>query len=282
MKFIGFSALIFLLGCQTSLLGNRMKTKLCSPEKIALSSGDFKVQVSRYKSGEEESDRSILIMPPTGGATILDRNFARHFCVSGFDVMILEEWTRENFAIDLGIHHRLYSAGQKAIDLVISQTGSRFIGMLGTSVGATHAAVAANLTERLDAVFIIVGGAPIPGIIVDSDQKAMEDLRQKRFEKFAFKSRREYLAALDKEFPLDPFKTAPLYKKKDLGMFLSTTDTTVPAQYQTALRDLWKPKKVIEVSSNHFISIIKAWLWHQKEIQKFFEESAKTSSPVES
>lgn len=257
-----------------------MKTKICSPEKVEFKDGDFKVMVSRYKSGELESQRTILIMPPTGGTTILDRNFARHFCAAGFDVFILDEWTHPSFTADLDIHHRLYTAAQKAIGLVLSQVKSRFIGMLGTSVGATHAAVAANLTERIQAIFTIVGGAPIPGVIVDSDQKAMQDLRKQRFEKFGFKDREEYLAALTKEFPLDPFKTSPLYKQKDLGMLVSTTDTTVPAQYQSELRALWKPRKVIELSNNHFFSIIKGWLWYQKDIQRFFEESAKTSSPV--
>jgi hypothetical protein len=273
MRLIFMSLFFFSLGCQSLALPTGKRSN-CEKTEIQIGPQDFRVEVTRYGT-TSNSNHAIIIRPPTGGATVLDRSFAKKFCRAGFDVYILNHWTGDNEkAIDLDLHHRLYTRAHKAATLLIETLPQGFIGMLGTSVGATFAAVEANLHERVDAIFTIVGGAPIPGVVVHSDQKAMRELKEKRMEKFHFKTDTEYLEALNAAFPLDPLKTSPVYKQKQFGMIISSTDTTVPAAYQKKLADLWKPQVVYIFSTNHFYSIIRAWWSYQNEIIQFFINSA--------
>lgn len=241
-----------------------------------LGSSEFSVKISRYAEATP-SQSAILILPPTGGTTFLDRNIANKLCVAGFDVYILNEWTgQDESADDLRLHDRLYTRSLKALDVVLkSINGGGFVGALGTSVGATYLAVAMSQIDRIDAAFSITGGAPIPGIIVDSDQQAMKDLKQRRYEKFKFKNDQEYLAALEKEFPLDPFKNEKKFQGKKLGMAIAKKDTTVPVRYQRELEQLWKPKPVFELDSAHFWGIVGTWWDNDKDIVQFFIDAAK-------
>lgn len=63
-----------LWGCQ------QVPTKLyvrsdCKSVETSFQDQDFTVEVQQY-TGISKSDRAILIMPPTGGSTILDRSMA--------------------------------------------------------------------------------------------------------------------------------------------------------------------------------------------------------------
>ena len=146
--------------------------------EVKYGSAEFQVRVAKY-SGTEPSSKSLLILPPTGGENYIDRSYAKDFSSLGYDVYILQSWTGvDELSIDLEIHQRLYGRGQKAIELVLNQINSPYIGLLGTSVGALHGAIAASKQDKLDSVFIITGGAPIAEVIILSDQKAMQDLKQ--------------------------------------------------------------------------------------------------------
>jgi len=265
-------ALFFLTltGCQSVMFPQLSKLH-CEIVKSEIAGDGINVKITTYAS-REKSERAILLYPPTGGSNFLDRQYATKLCLAGFDVTILESWTgdTEPDAEDLGLHHRLYSKSLKVTEMVLKQIPHKFVGVLGTSVGATYIAVAMNLIERFDAAFIIVGGAPMPEVIVNSDQGAMQELKQKRYKKYGFKNDSEYLAALDKEYPLDPFKTPPLFKNKTLGMIYSSTDTTVPAATQIKLKELWQPQTVYEFSNSHFWTIVKSWMFHQNDIVEFF------------
>jgi hypothetical protein len=50
----------------------------------------------------------ILIEPPTGGITLLDKAFAKSFCMAGAETALLETWTgyEESEKIDFGVHDR--------------------------------------------------------------------------------------------------------------------------------------------------------------------------------
>ena len=158
---------------------------------------DFQVNVAKY-SGINPSTKSLLILPPTGGENYIDRSYARDFSKLGYDVYILQSWTgMDERSSDLEIHQRLYGRGQKAIELVLNQISSPYIGLLGTSVGALHAAIAASKQTKLNSVFIITGGAPIVDVIVSSDQKAMQELKKTRIERFGFKNTEENKVALE-------------------------------------------------------------------------------------
>lgn len=271
-------AMPLLAGCQNF---SQVKRIHCEIRDSELVGEDITVKVTRYSQGTA-SDRSILLYPPTGGTNLIDRSHAKHLCAAGFDVYILNDWSGTNEkAFDLELHKRLYERARLATATVLTQVKSPFIGMLGTSLGATFAAVMTNLFEEFDAVFVVVGGASMPSIIVHSDQKAMRELKTKRFQKYAFKSNEEYQSAIESVFPLNPLITPPLYKKKTLGMIYSPVDTTVPGKDQLELKALWSPQTAIEVPSSHFMTIIKSWLVYQEDIVDFFIRAAeKSPSPA--
>ncbi len=249
----------------------------CRDNSRRYTEGQMGVDVTLY-SAENPSDKSILIMPPTGGKTILEKRYAADFCKAGFDVYILESWSGlGESATDLDLHQRLYGRGQQAISLVLTDVKSAYIGMLGTSVGGLHAAVAASYQPRLDAVFVITGGAPIGEVVVASDQKAMQELYEARKKRYGFTDRAENVRALEKSLQLEPMKLGDGYKKKVLGMAIATEDTTVPTESQRKLEHYWKPQTVIELSHGHFWGIVNTWVFHSKDVRRFFEESsAKT------
>jgi hypothetical protein len=153
-----------------------------------------------------------------------------------------------------------------------------YVGLLGTSVGATYAAVAANTFSKLNSVFFIVGGVTIPRVVVTSDHPNMVKFRKERYEKFKFKNDAAYEAAIDQVFHLEPTRLGDVHVGKDFGAVISTNDSTVPFATQQNLVGFFHPRTVIELSSSHFWAILKTWLFHSHEIQDFFEQSVSKAS----
>lgn len=246
----------------------------CGSERLTMNDQNFQVKVIRYL-GNSPSSRAILILPPTGGTNLIDRSYARRFCYNGFNVFIVDRWSNDTYQSDeLELHQRLYTQAAHAVGTVLQNIPHKFIGLMGTSVGALYATVAAGTFDRIDAVMTIVGGSTIPGVIVGSDQKAMVDLKARRYAKYGFKSDVEYLARLDAAFSLDTTELPPKFKKMDLATVIATEDLTVRTENQYSLRNYWKPSKVIEISAGHFWGIVYSWLFHSREITQFFKASA--------
>lgn len=107
-------------------------------------------------------------------------------------------------------------------------------------------------------------------IIANSDQLILEDVRKKRFEKYGYGSRAEYIHQLEKVIKLDPLTLGEGFKGKKLGMILDRLDKTVPTKNQEVLRKLWKPQTFVQYHSGHLCAILKTWLFKQHEVIKFF------------
>lgn len=253
---------IFFVGCSS----------LPPESDLKMGTSEFQVDVSYY-AAETPVQRSILIMPPTGGTNFIDRSYAKAFQKKGFDVYILNKWTASNeMNIELGIHQRLYTRAQTAIAEVINHIKTPEIGLLGTSVGGLHAAVAASTQPRLNSVFVITAGVSIPEVIVTSDQKAMTDAKAQRNVKYDFTNDEVYLNSLKKEFFLDPTDLQPLHRTKRLGMVVALKDSTVPIKTQNQLMDLWSPTTIVRFNNDHFWTIVKTWLFKKSDVVGFFEK----------
>ena len=242
--------------------------------------GDFKVQILQYNCESDPvkaADKTLLIMPPTGGTNYIDQSYAKQFCKAGFEVYIIESWTgmlEKN--TDLGVHQRLYTRAQKAMTVTLQQVKSPFIGLLGTSVGAMHAAVASNQQPRINAIFSILGGIPITNIIITSDQKAMIDLKQLRQQKLGIKNDDDYQNQLGQAFHLEPSLSGELFKSKKFGAVVATQDETVPTKNQNQLVEFWRPETVITLNNDHFWGIVKTWMFHSDEVLDFFQRARQT------
>jgi hypothetical protein len=246
----------------------------CQPTQNSVSDGDFSVKTLDYLPSKP-SDKTLFIFPPTGGTNTIDKSYASQFCKKGFQVQILEGWTKDQETeIDFEIHQSFYSKAQKAIALVLNQSKSKFNGLIGTSVGGLHASISASLQDRLDAVFVITAGTSIAEVVVYSDQEAMKGLNKRRKEKFQTASDEDQIARIGQAFKLEPLTLGDGFKTKDLGVSIATKDTVVPVEQQNKLKNLWKPKKEIYIENDHFWGIVKTWLFHSDEILDFFEQSA--------
>lgn len=224
------------------------------------------------------SGKSLILLPPTGGTNLIDRSYAKRFCNEGYDVYLLNDWSRPGeVGSDLSFHQHAYTNSQRAIRLTLARIKTPFIGLIGTSVGATYAAVAANTFPEIKAVLFIVGGVPLPRVIVTSDHSSMTTLHKARFERFKFENDDQYEAAINREFNLEPTRLGSLHEAKDFAAVIALNDTTVPFETQKNLLDFFKPRKVITLSSSHFWAILKTWLFHTDELVSFFNESAATS-----
>lgn len=243
----------------------------CSGTDLSFTEQDFSVETLHYRP---ENTRSIvLIIPPTGGTNIIDRSYAKGLCKEGIDTYILSHWTGDDeYNLELSIHTRFYARAYKAIGIVLKNLPKgKEIGLIGTSVGGLHGSIAASRYPEITRAFIITGGAHIPSIIANSNQEAMEDAWEKRRKLFSFKSRSEYITALENVIELEPLNRLAIPSKKKFGMVISTTDKTVPTINQERLKALWKPETVIYNEYDHFWTIVTTWLFDAQKIYDFFK-----------
>lgn len=248
-------------------------------QHTTLEESGFKVDLLRFTKSNPGRP-NILILPPTGGMTLLDSNMAKKLCRAGFDATILKRWSGDNEkAEDLGLHQRLFTKAMRAIELTLKSYSSSFHGILGTSVGGCFTAVAMNQFPQLNAAFVIAAGIPIPSIIVQSDHPSMRHLYKARFEKYGFKNDEEYLRSLAPQFHLDPLQTPPLFRGKKLGLSIVTRDTMVPTADQKKLMELWNPETIFQIKAGHFWGIVGTWWKHDRDIVRFFLEANKNTSP---
>ena len=244
----------------------------CTQETLTINHGpDFEVEAVSYKPQEVKS--YIIIIPPTGGTNFIDRSYAKGLCQRGHHVYILAHWTGlDEINMELEIHRRLYARAYRAIGVVLELVPKEAkVGILGTSVGGLHAAIAASRYTQITSSMIILGGAHIPSIIANSDQKAMVDAWKERQKRYGFKNKTEYIEALSQVIELEAFDRAMISPPKKFGMVISTGDQTVPTANQERLKSLWLPEHVIYKDSGHFWSILSTWLFEKNFIYDFFK-----------
>ncbi|WPU66487.1 hypothetical protein [Peredibacter starrii] len=267
MKFI-YAAFFFILALP-------VRSETCKSESITLTELDFKVDLLVF--GPKSSSKHILVIPPTGGTNVIDRNWAKKFCEAGFRTHILEHFTNDDeYALDLDIHQRFYSRTQRAIGMYLATIPpEHYVGLLGTSIGGIHAAMAMGLYDRPNSAFVIASGADMPSMIANSDQELMVTAWKKRQKLFNIPDKKTYIDLLSEKIPYDPLKLPRKFENKDLGMILATSDTTVPYENQKKLQEHWRPKTVINYSFNHFGAIVLSWVWDGNSVVKFFNDSSK-------
>ncbi|MES2526746.1 MAG: hypothetical protein V4598_06650 [Bdellovibrionota bacterium] len=262
-------ALILFLA-QLGILGS-LEAKDCFFENKKFDEEDFFAEARFYPV--TGSLKTIIILPPTGGTNMIDRSYARLLCASGYNVYILDKYTGyDEYNLDLEIHRRYYGRTQRAVDLLVKDVpDTHHLSIMGTSVGALHAAISAGRVDRIRNALIITGGADITGLIVDSDQEVMKVAREKRNKMFGFKTRDDYYNELKKHIELDPLNYETKFSGKKISMVIADNDTTVPGNYQRLLQKIARPTRTLEMSDNHFWAIVKTWLFHRDFVVKSFQ-----------
>lgn len=237
----------------------------------------FWVEIAEYSAVDNQvPERSILILPPTGGANFIDKSYARGLSRRGAVVKILLGWSgQDEVSTALSLHQDLHERALRAIELTMeSVPPTQKISLMGTSVGALFVAISASRYARPDRLLSIAGGVPIPEVIAESDHESMVKLRKQRTEEFGFKSGAEYEKAIHEVFTLDPLDleknlSGSRLRAKNLGVIYFTEDHTVPTKNQLQLFELWQPQFSVSLAAGHVWGILKTWWSHQDEINDF-------------
>ena len=231
---------------------------------------NFQVDITQYESISKcQKQRSIIIMPPTGGTNLIDKSYAKIFAKNCFNAYIINSWTLKEFDInDMKMHDYFYRTGLKSIQMLVDHIGEESINLLGTSVGALHTAIAVGKISQIKRAFTIVGGGDITKIVVQSSQKAMMKLKKERYKKYQFKNDQEYINKLSGFIPYKPLELN--IQNKKLGMVISINDPVVPNSLQVELADYWQPETLIKSKSGHKATVLKTWIFHSKKILNFF------------
>lgn len=261
---------LFAFIAQMGMLG-ALQAKDCFFEQKKFTLDDFFVEARFYPRAG--SEKSIVILPPTGGTNLIDRSYARLLCAEGFNVYILDKYTGyHEYSLDLDIHRRYYGRTQRAVDLILKEIPEKnSVGILGTSVGALHAAIAVGRIDRIRSALIITGAADITATIVDSDQRVMKDARKKRNKMFGFRTRDDYYNELKKHIELDPLFYKDKFPGKKISMVIANQDTTVPFANQILLKEIARPYRVLELDNDHYWGILKTWIFHRDFVIKSFQ-----------
>lgn len=256
-----------ILFCSVNVIGC---SHLKRAEKLSISHEKFQVQTMVYKPNKPRN-KTVIIIPPTGGVNYIDRSYAKQLQKKGAEVIIVTSWSgdQEN-KTDLELHQRLHSRAMKAIGLVLQTIPTdQTISILGASLGGIYTSVAVELFDRIDKAFVIAAGVPIPEVIAVSTNSEMKELRNKRKKTMNFKTSKEYANAIHAVFNLDPLDLPNKHGDKKLGMIVLLKDKSVPTTNQLKLKEHWKPSYYKELNKSHFWGIVKTWWSYSDEVTDF-------------
>ena len=255
-----------------------MITTACSHSDCLVREGQthrLKVRYKKYQPKQVSPSQSpVIIMPPTGGSTYLDRSYASRLCQAGIPVTLVLGWPgMEERSVELEIHRKLLGLAQDSLDDVIEEVGHTKVGLVGTSVGGLHAATALGRNSKVQSAYIIAAGAPIANIIATSDEKTLKEYRQQRMEKFKFDSLEDYAKALSEVIKDKPLTHAESARKKKLTLIIAQDDKTVLTKYQNQLAESFTPDTVHRLSGSHVWAIIKSWWFYSDDMVDFFKST---------
>lgn len=228
-----------------------------------------------FPKNENSLKGTIFIFPPTGGENIIDRLYAADLALIGFEVFILQTWTGyEIEGIKYELHNKFYGSAQKALNKVLTKAKTTNFGILGTSVGALHTSVALTVNPKIKTGFIIVGGLPIPEVIIQSNQKAMVDLKDKRYVEYNLTDDVQYLKELSQVFQFEPTAQDTNHSVgKTIGAIVSKNDELVPYENQIKASEFFKVSELTTSSLSHTRTVMYYGLFKRPKVIQFFNES---------
>ncbi|MES3038859.1 MAG: hypothetical protein V4736_13200 [Bdellovibrionota bacterium] len=237
------------------------------------------IQVKLYVNKltlDSSEQKTIILLPPTGGENVIDRGYADLLCAKNFRVALIQNWPNEiQSELDLTMHDRgalrALTAIRHTIEFLAPKRTTQ-IGIMGTSVGAISAALAFNYEPRLAAAVLIVGGGGMAEIISASTEKTLTRLRELRINEFGFKTQDEYREALAKTLRYDPLDFIGMTGVKPVWTMIATKDLTVPTKNQYDLHVAHGDQTVKTRNANHFDTIVYTFATQGSEISAFFHK----------
>ena len=214
---------------------------------------------------------TVVILPPTGGGTVLDNRLLKVFCEYGIRTLLIRGWTGDlEQDLDPSTHDRGSLRGIAAIRQTLTFFGVKRAGVYGTSLGGIIASNAAGVDSRIDALITTVAGGNVLETLSGSDQEILARLRAERMEKYHLKTREEYRDFLAREITINASDWTRPELSPRTWMLVATEDTTVPTFVQEELWEKWGRPKRTDISSGHLGTVVWAETFYAHDFAKFF------------
>ncbi len=249
-------------------------------DPVTMTTREVTLKQYRPAASMPQSNRAVIIMPPTGGENVFDENYANQLCSRGVRVVILKSFQiLPDSGMDLGMYDREAIRSLVAIRHTITflnATGSKSVGILGTSLGALEASFATVIDPRLNTAVFIAGGVGLAEIVAKSEQKTTAQLRQFRMDA-GHLTRDEYAEAVRKAIHIDvpPLLNPNLAKTKKVLCVLAMRDTYVPTSTQIRLYEAFGSQGVITFEDDHVETISRTATFKSLVIVNFLMKNLK-------
>jgi pimeloyl-ACP methyl ester carboxylesterase len=274
MKFKILSALLLITSVPALACEMRLSTFDLKDERGRLL-GDATVR--EYMPKGQARPGSVLVLPPTGGETPLERLWSREMCRVGFRTQILVSWPETEYDFyDPRMHNDFFNRVRLAAKAVLAKSRGP-VALIGTSLGGIVGSSLVALEPRIKVAALIATGAHVSEILSESDHPRARRQTRGSMKRHGIKTVAEYEAFLNRHVSIDPADL--LSRAKDLPEtlhVLTTNDVTVPTRNQLDLINLFPNPSVIKIHANHFLGILSAAKNHRHEIRDFLSERMPT------
>lgn len=218
----------------------------------------------------------IIMVPPTGGFSPIDRALGTRLALEGYEVYALASFEGWNdYSADPDRHDRQSIQSLSALK-ELQKWIKRPHYVIGASLGAMYGLQAFADDPKVKKMILVVGGENFAGIITDSKMMIASGNKKDRMKSYHLKTDKQYFEFMKHHFYVDPglFVRTETQSDKYL-IFVSKSDKVVPTPYQERLIQHLPDAQVIEMKSGHVLTIARTYLLYQKEILQFL------NSPLE-
>lgn len=233
------------------------------------------ITIEIYRPREGAINKRVLVVPPTGGVNLIDREYARQLCDKGIEAWVITEWepgvVDHVHSLDIRSHDEVSRKALAAIRQIVSRMKSP-VGIIGTSSGAIAASVALAVEPKLKGGVLIAGGSGVAEIIAKSNGEVMRMLRQKRQQAYRW-SQTEYQTQLQHTLRVDVSDFEGLYQGKKIASVVALKDRTIPLRNQVALEKITGAVRLGEFDSDHVDAIVTNYIFDSWRVVQFLERS---------
>lgn len=121
----------------------------------------------------------------------------------------------------------------------------------------------------IDSIVLTVAGGSLAEVLSYSEQDGVVEQRDLRFEELGFESIEAYQSELESNIFYDPLKWAQKDSRHNVLMFNSDNDDVVPSFTQESLWQAWGEPEIERFSTNHPLSIARAYFLKVSRIDDF-------------
>lgn len=228
--------------------------------------------IEHYRPKERTKKHAIIIHPPTGGVTAINRNYARLACKRGYEVVIALDNVEAEFPTIAPVIHDIHTyRGVTSLSQILEYIQLPAL-CYGESLGAITCSAAMGFDDRFKGGVLVVGGSEFLDVIATSQHDILVDLKTKRKAAWGFESDRQYKFLLDQNVNIDPGLFYRPELKNKISVYASTKDKVVPPETQIKMWENWgKPIKIS--SSLGHVELIGSMYLKGDDVFDFFDKA---------